>query len=173
MQAGGGDGKRHGDLLAAVMQPCRSAPRARRRQRARPGCARHRCAVLAAILLSGCASALDATHRRTVVTRLAAAAVAAGAAPALADPRWPPGDAFSRPPPRGFTASVSDAAVDAARKQREKQRESALRELAVQERFQDDRMRRCREEVNDAWQDCFFLGTTPSRSQQRRGPATW
>ena len=157
-----------------LSQPCRSARGARRRQRARPGCARHRCTVLAAVLLSGCASALDATSRRTAVTRLAAAAVAAGAAPALADPRWPPDDAFERPaPPRGFTASVSDAAVDAARKQREKQRESALKELAVQERFQDDRMRRCREEVSDAWQDCFFLGTTPSRSQQRRGPATW
>ena len=107
------------------------------------------------------------------MTRLAAAAVAASAAPALADPRWPPDDAFGRAPPRGFTASVSDAAVGAARKQKEKQRESALRELADQERFQDDRMRRCRGEVNDAWQDCFFLGTTPSRSQQRRGPATW
>ena len=106
------------------------------------------------------------------MTRLAAAAVAASAAPALADPRWPPDDAFGRPaPPRGFTASVSDAAVDAARKQRERQRESALKELAVQERFQDDRMRRCRDEVSDAWQDCFFLGTAPSR--QRRGPATW
>ena len=171
-----------------LTQPCRSAPRARRRQRARFGCARHRCNVLAAILLSGCASALDATPRRAVVARLAAAAVAAGAAPALADPRWSlndaferpapprgftasPDDAFGRAPPRGFTASVSDAAVGAARKQKEKQRESALRELADQERFQDDRMRRCREEVNDAWQDCFFLGTTPSR--QRRGPATW
>ena len=158
-------------VLTAVMQPCSSAPRARRRQRIRPGCARHRCTVLAAVLLSGCASALDATSRRTAVTRLAAAAVAASAAPALAGP---PDDAFGRPvPPRGFTASVSDAAVDAARKQREKQRESALRDLADQERFQDDRMRRCREEVNDAWQDCFFLGTTPSRGQQRRGPATW
>ena len=127
--------------------------------------------MLAAVLLSGCASALDAAPRRFVVTRLAAAAVAAGSAPALADPRWPPDDAFGRAPPRGFTASVSDAAVDAARKQRERQRESALKELAVQERFQDDRMRRCREEVSDAWQDCFFLGTTPSR--RRRGPATW
>ena len=157
-----------------LSQPCSSAPRARRRQSARPGCARHRCGVLAAILLSGCGgSALDATRRRAV-TRLAAAAVAASAAPALADPRWPPDDAFGRPaPPRGFTASVSDAAVGAARKQREKQREAALRELADQERFQDDRMRRCRGEVSDAWQDCFFLGTTPSRSQQRRGPATW
>ena len=159
-------------VLTAVMQPCSSAPRARRRQRARPGCARHRCTVLAAILLSGCTSALDAAPRRTAVARLAAAAVAASAAPALADPRWPPDDAFGRPaPPRGFTASVSDAAVGAARKQREKQREAALKDLADQERFQDDRMRRCREEVNDAWQDCFFLGTTPSR--QRRGPATW
>ena len=129
--------------------------------------------MLAAVLLSGCGSALDATRRRTVVTRLAAAAVAAGAAPALADPRWPPDDAFGRAPPRGFTASVSDAAVVAARKQKEKQRESALNELAAQERFQDDRMRRCRDQVNDAWQDCFFLGTTPSRGQQRRGPATW
>ena len=157
-----------------LSQPCRSAARARRRQRARPGCARHRCTVLAAIWLSGCGSALDSVHRRTVVTRIAAAAVAASTAPALADPRWPPDDAFERPaPPRGFTASVSDAAVGAARKQREKQRESALKELAVQERFQDDRMRRCREEVSDAWQDCFFLGTTPSRGQQRRGPATW
>ena len=73
----------------------------------------------------------------------------------------------------GDAVSV-DAAVDAARKQREKQREAALKELAAQERFQDDRMRRCREEVSDAWQDCFFLGTTPSsRGQQRRGPATW
>ena len=160
-------------VLTAVMQPCRSAARARRRQRARPGCALHRCTVLAAILLSGGGSALDAAPRRAVVARLAAAAVAAGAAPALADPSWPPDDAFGRAPPRGFTASVSDAAVGAARKQKEKQRESALRELADQERFQDDRMRRCREEVNDAWQDCFFLGTTPSRSQQRRGPATW
>ena len=156
-----------------LSQPCRSARSARRRRTARFGCARHRCNVLAAILLSGCASALDATPRRAVVARLAAAAVAAGAAPALADPRWPPDDAFGRAPPRGFTASVSDAAVDAARKQRAKQRESALNELAAQERFQDDRLRRCREEVNDAWQDCFFLGTTPSRSQQRRGPATW
>ena len=154
------------------MQPCSSASGARRRQRARPGCARHRCTVLAAIWLSGCGSALDVAPRRTAVARLAAAVVAAGSAPALADPRWPPDDAFERPaPPRGFTASVSDAAVGAARKQREKQRESALKELAVQERFQDDRMRRCRGEVNDAWQDCFFLGTTPSR--QRRGPATW
>mmetsp|Transcript_15344 Transcript_15344/g.40498 ORF Transcript_15344/g.40498 Transcript_15344/m.40498 type:complete len:173 (+) Transcript_15344:101-619(+) len=158
--------------LTAVMQPCSSARGARRRHRASHGCARHRCTVLAAVLLSGCASALDAAPRRHVVTRLAAAAVAASSAPALADPRWPPDDAFSRiSPPRGFTASVSDAAVDAARKQREKQREAALKELAEQERFQDDRMRRCREEVNDAWQDCFFLGTTPSR--QRRGPATW
>ena len=157
------------------MQPCSSAARARRRQRARPGCARHRCTALAAILLSGCASALDATSRRAVVARLAASAVVTSTAPALADPRWPPDDAFGRPaPPRGFTASVSDAAVGAARKQKEKQRESALRELADQERFQDDRMRRCRGEVNDAWQDCFFLGTTPSnRGQQRRGPATW
>jgi len=125
-------------------------------------------------LLSNGGSALDATPRRAVVRRLAAAAVAAGAAPALADPRWPPDDAFERPaPPRGFTASVSDAAVDAARRQKEKQREAALKDLADQERFQDDRMRRCRGEVNDAWQDCFFLGTTPSRSQQRGGPATW
>ena len=154
-----------------LSQPCSSAPRARRRQRIRPGCARHRCTVLAAILLPGCGSALDATPRRNVVRRLAAAAVAASAAPALADPRWPPDDAFGRAPPRGFTASVSDAAVGAARKQKEKQREAALKELADQERFQDDRMRRCRGEVNDAWQDCFFLGTTPSR--QRRGPATW
>jgi len=123
-------------------------------------------------LLSGGGSALDAVPRRAVVSRLAAAAVATGSAPAFADPRWPPDDALGRPaPPRGFTASVSDAAVGAARKQRERQRESALKELAVQERFQDDRMRRCREEVSDAWQDCFFLGTTPSR--QRRGPATW
>ena len=161
-------------VVSAVMQPCSSAPRARRRQRARPGCARHRCTVLAAVLLSGCASALDATSRRAVVARLAASAVVTSAAPALADPRWPPDDAFSRPPPRGFTASVSDAAVDVARRQKERQRESALRELADQERFQDDRMRRCRGEVNDAWQDCFFLGTTPSnRAQQRRGPATW
>ena len=128
--------------------------------------------MLAAILLPGCSSALDATRRRIVVTRLAAAAVAVSTAPALADPRWPPDDAFGQK--RGFTASVSDAAVGAARKQREKQREAALKELAVQERFQDDRMRRCRDEVSDAWQDCFFLGTTPlSRGQQRRGPATW
>ena len=156
------------------MQPCRSARSARRRQRARPSSAPHRCTVLAAILLSGCASALDATSRRAVVARLAASAVVTSTAPALADPRWPPDDAFERPaPPRGFTASVSDAAVDAARRQKEKQREAALKELADQERFQDDRMRRCRGEVNDAWQDCFFLGTTPSRSQQRRGPATW
>ena len=173
MQGGGRRTSPRRVVLTAVMQCCSSAARARRRQRARPGCARHRCSVLAAILLSGGASALDATRRRTVVTRLAAAAVAASAAPALADPRWPPDDAFGRAPPRGFTASVSDAAVGAARKQREKQRESALRDLADQERFQDDRMRRCREEVNDAWQDCFFLGTTPSRAQQRRGPATW
>ena len=155
-----------------LSRPCRSASGARRRQRARHGSAPHRCNVLAAILLSGGASALDVASRRTAVTRLAAAAVAAGAAPALADPRWPPDDAFGRAPPRGFTASVSDAAVGAARKQRERQRESALKELAVQERFQDDRMRRCREEVSDAWQDCFFLGTTPSQ-QRRRGPATW
>ena len=141
------------------MQPCSSARGARRRR-----------TVLAAVLLSGRASALDAPPRRFVVRRLAAAAVAAGAAPALAGPRWPD-DAFGQK--RGFTASVSDAAVGAARKQREKQREAALKELAVQERFQDDRMRRCRDEVSDAWQDCFFLGTTPSRSQQRRGPATW
>ena len=146
------------------MQPCSSAPRARRRL--------HRCSLLGA-LLAGCASALDATPRRHVVARLAAAAVAASSAPALADPRWPQDDGFGRAPPRGFTASVSDAAVDAARRQKEKQRESALRDLAEQERFQDDRMRRCRGEVSDAWQDCFFLGTTPSRAQQRRGPATW
>ena len=127
--------------------------------------------MLAAVLLSGCASALDATSRRAVVARLAASAVVTSAAPALAGP---PDDTFGRAPPRGFTASVSDAAVGAARKQKEKQREAALKELAVQERFQDDRMRRCREEVSDAWQDCFFLGTTPSnRGQQRRGPATW
>ena len=145
------------------MQPCSSAPRARRRRL-------HRCSLLGA-LLAGCASALDATPRRHVVARLAAAAVAASSAPALADPR---DDGFGRPaPPRGFTASVSDAAVDAARRQKERQRESALKELADQERFQDDRMRRCRDQVNDAWQDCFFLGTTPSRGQQRRGPATW
>ena len=156
-----------------LSQPCRSAPRARRRHRARHGCARHRCTLQAAILLAGCASALDATPRRNVVTRLAAAAVATSTAPALADPRWPPDDAFGRAPPRGFTASVSDAAVGAARRQKDKQREAALKELADQERFQDDRMRRCRGEVNDAWQDCFFLGTTPSRSQQRGGPATW
>ena len=158
-----------------LSQPCSSAPRAGRRQRARPGCALHRCTVLAAILGGGCASALDASPRRAVIARLAASAVVTSTAPALADPRWPPDDAFGRPaPPRGFTASVSDAAVSAARKQKEKQRESALKELAVQERFQDDRMRRCREEVSDAWQDCFFLGTTPSsRGQQRRGPATW
>ena len=160
-----------------LSRPCRSASGARRRQGGRNGCARHRCAVLATILLSGCGSALDATPRRFVVRRLAAAAVAASSAPALADPRWPPDDAFAfggRPaPPRGFTASVSDAAVDAARRQKDKQREAALKELADQERFQDDRMRRCRGEVNDAWQDCFFLGTTPSRAQQRRGPATW
>ena len=156
------------------MQPCSSARVARWRRTAFHGCALHRCTVLAAILLSGCGSALDATRRRTVVRRLAAAAVAASSAPAFADPRWPPDDAFGRPaPPRGFTASVSDAAVGAARRQKERQRESALKELAVQERFQDDRMRRCRDQVNDAWQDCFFLGTTPSRSQQRRGPATW
>ena len=161
-----------------LSQPCSSAPRARRRQRIRPGCARHRCTVLAAVLLSDCASALDATSRRAVVARLAASAVVTSAAPALAaDPRWPD-DPFGRPaPPRSWTAAasdaVSDAARDAARRQRDSKRESALRELADQERFQDDRMRRCREEVNDAWQDCFFLGTTPSRSQQRRGPATW
>ena len=154
------------------MQPCRSARGARRQQRGRHGSALHRCTVLTAILLAGCASALDAAPRRAVVRRLAAAAIAAGSAPALADPRWPSDDAFKTPaPPRGFTASVSDAAVGAARRQKERQRESALKELAVQERFQDDRMRRCREEVNDAWQDCFFLGTTPSR--RRRGPATW
>ena len=155
-----------------LTQPCRSAARARRRPSARNGCALHRCTVLTAVLLSGCASALDAAPRRNVVTRLAAAAVAASAAPALADPRWPPD---SRPVPRGFTASVSDAAVGAARRQKERQRESALKELADQERFQDDRMRRCRDQVNDAWQDCFFLGTTPSNrgQQQRRGPATW
>ena len=157
-------------VLTAVMQPCSSAARARRRQRARPGCARHRCTVLAAIWLSGCGSALETVPRRTAVARLAAAAVAASSAPALADPRWPLDD-FGRPSPRGFTASVSDAAVDAARRQKERQRESALKELADQERFQDDRMRRCRDQVNDAWQDCFFLGTTPSR--RRRGPATW
>ena len=163
-------------VLTAVMQPCRSARGARRRRTGRQGSAPHRCTVLAAILLSGCASALDATPRRAVIARLAASAVVTSAAPALAaDPRWPPDDAFGRPaPPRGFTASVSDAAVDAARRQKERQRESALKELADQERFQDDRMRRCREEVSDAWQDCFFLGTTPtSRGQQRRGPATW
>ena len=163
-------------VVSAVMQPCSSAPRARRRQRIRPGCARHRCTVLAAILLSGGGSALDATSRRAVATRLAAAVVAAGSAPALADPpalvdpRWP--DDARPAPPRGFTASVSDAAVGAARRQKDRQREAALKELADQERFQDDRMRRCRGEVNDAWQDCFFLGTTPSR-QKRRGPATW
>ena len=174
MQGGGRRTSPRRVVLTAVMQPCSSAARARRRQRARPGCARHRCTVLAAIWLSGCTSALDAAPRRTAVARLAAAAVAAGAAPALADPRWPPDDAFERPaPPRGFTASVSDAAVDAARRQKDKQREAALKELADQERFQDDRMRRCRGEVNDAWQDCFFLGTTPSRAQQRRRPATW
>ena len=156
-----------------LSQPCRSARGARRRHRAQNGSAPHRCTLLAAILLSGCASALDATPRRNVVTRLAAAAVAASTAPALADPRWPPDDAFGRPaPPRGFTASVSDAAVDAARRQKERQREAALKELADQERFQDDRMRRCRDQVSDAWQDCFFLGTTPSQ-QRRRGPATW
>ena len=161
-------------VLTAVMQPCSSAARARRRQRARPGCARHHCTVLAAILGGGCASALDASPRRAVIARLAASAVVTSTAPAFADPRWPPDDAFGRAPPRGFTASVSDAAVGAARKQKEKQREAALKELADQERFQDDRMRRCRGEVNDAWQDCFFLGTTPSsRGQQRRGPATW
>ena len=174
MQVLGRRTPRRSDKPPATMllsQPCSSAPRARRRHRARPGCALHRCTVLAAILLSGGGSALDATRRRTVVTRLAAAAVAASTAPALADPRWPPDDAFGQK--RGFTASVSDAAVGAARKQKEKQRESALRELADQERFQDDRMRRCRGEVNDAWQDCFFHGTTPSRAQQRRGPATW
>ena len=171
MQGGGRRTSPRRVVLTAVMQPCSSAARARRRQRARPGCARHRCTVLAAIWLSGCGSALDVARRRTVVTRFAAAAVAASTAPALADPRWPPDDAFGQK--RGFTASVSDAAVDAARRQKDKQREAALKELADQERFQDDRMRRCRGEVNDAWQDCFFLGTTPSRSQQRRGPATW
>ena len=161
-------------VLTPVMQPCSSARGARRRHRARFGCARHHCAVLAAVLLSGGGSALDASPRRAVIARLAASAVVTSTAPALADPRWPPDDAFGRPaPPRGFTASVSDAAVDAARRQKDKQREAALKELADQERFQDDRMRRCRGEVNDAWQDCFFLGTTPSRGQQRRGPATW
>ena len=161
-------------MLTAVMQPCSSAPRARRRQRARYGCARHRCTVLAAILLSGCGSALDATPRRAVIARLAAAAVAASAAPALADPRWPPDDAFGRAPPRGFTASVSDAARDAARRQKEKQRESALRELADQERFQDDRMRRCREEVKRRVAGLFFLGNDAVElAQQRRGPAAW
>ena len=155
-----------------LSQPCRSARSARRRRTAFHGSARHRCTVLAAILLSERGSAPDAAPRRAVVARLAAAAVAAGATPALADPRWPPDDAFERPaPPRGFTASVSDAAVGAARRQKEKQRESALKDLAEQERFQDDRMRRCRGEGNDAWQDCFFLGTVPSR--QKRGPATW
>ena len=159
-------------VLTPVMQPCSSARVARWRRTAFHGCALHRCTALAAILLAGCGSALETVPRRAVVTRLAAAAVAAGSAPALADPRWSPNDAFK--PQRGFTASVSDAAVGAARKQKEKQRESALKELAVQERFQDDRLRRCREEVSDAWQDCFFLGTTPlSRGQQRRGPATW
>ena len=170
LQGGGRRTSLRRAVVSAVMQPCSSAPRARRRQRARPGCALHRCTALAAILLSGGGRALETVPRRAAVTRLAAAAVAASTAPALADP---PDDAFGRAPPRGFTASVSDAAVGAARKQREKQRESALKELAVQERFQDDRMRRCRGEVDDAWQDCFFLGTTPSRAQQRRGPATW
>ena len=169
MQGGGRRTSPRRVVLTAVMQPCSSAARARRRQIARPGCARHRCTVLAAILLAGCGSALDAAPRRAVVRRLAAAAVAASTAPALADP---PDDAFGRAPPRGFTASVSDAAVDAARRQKERQREAALKELADQERFQDDRMRRCRGEVSDAWQDCFFLGTTPSQ-QRRRGPATW
>ena len=166
MQGGGRRTALRRVVHTAVMQPCSSAPRARRRRL-------HRCSLLGA-LLAGCASALDATSRRAVVARLAASAVVTSAAPALAaDPRWPD-DPFGRPaPPRGFTASVSDAAVDAARRQKEKQREAALKELADQERFQDDRMRRCRGEVNDAWQDCFFLGTTPSRSQQRRGPATW
>ena len=156
-------------VLTPVMQPCSSARVARWRRTAFHGCALHRCTALAAILLAGCGSALETVPRRAAVTRLAAAAVAASTAPALADP---PDDAFGRAPPRGFTASVSDAAVGAARKQKEKQRESALRELADQERFQDDRMRRCRGEVSDAWQDCFFLGTTPSQ-QRRRGPATW
>ena len=133
-----------------------------------------RSARLAAVLMH-CCSALEATPRRNIIARLAASAVVTSTAPALADPRWAPDDGFGRPaPPRGFTASVSDAAVDAARRQKDKQREAALRELAEQERFQDDRMRRCRDEVSDAWQDCFFLGTTPtSRGQQRRGPATW
>ena len=158
-------------VLTAVMQPCSSAPRARRRQRIRPGCARHRCTVLAAVLLSGCASALDATSRRAVVARLAASAVVTSAAPALADPRWPPDDAFSRPPPRGFTASVSDAAVDAARRQKDKQREAALKELAVQERFQDDRMRRCRDGIVPRKKQSCHASLTWSR--QRRGPATW
>ena len=47
-----------------LTQPCRSAPRTRRRHRARHGCALHRCTVLAAILLSGGGSALDAVPRR-------------------------------------------------------------------------------------------------------------
>ena len=166
-------------MLTPVMQPCSSARVARWRRTAFHGCALHRCTALAAILLAGCGSALDATSRRAVVARLAASAVVTSAAPALAaDPRWPD-DPFGRPaPPRSWTAAasdvVSDAARDAARRQRDSKRESALRELADQERFQDDRMRRCRDQVNDAWQDCFFLGTTPSsRGQQRRGPATW
>ena len=148
-------------------------------QRESGGCGRTslRRVVLTAVMLH-CCSPLHATSRRAVIARLTASAVVTSAAPALAaDPRWPD-DPFGRlAPPRSWTAAasdaVSDAARDAARRQRDSKRESALKELADQERFQDDRMRRCREEVNDAWQDCFFLGTTPSRSQQRRGPATW
>ena len=137
---------------------------------------RLRCtAVLTAVMLSGGCHALDAS-RRAVIARIAAGATTASTAPALADrtpTTWPPDDAFGRPPPRGWSSAASDAVLDAARdttrQQRDTQRESALRELAEQQRFQDDRLRRCEEEV-EAWQDCFFLDTKPSR---RRGPATW
>ena len=172
MQRGGRRTSLRRVVVTAVMQPCRSARGAGRRHRARHGCALHRCTVLAAILLSGCGSALDAAPRRAVIARLAASAVVTSTAPALADPRWAPDDASGRPAPsRSFTASVSDAAVDAARRQKAKQRETALRELADQERFQDDRMRRCRDQVNDAWQDCFFPGRRHrgSGAGRRRG----
>ena len=167
-----GGGRRTGYervVLTPVMQPCSSARVARWRRTAFHGCALHRCTALAAILLTGCGSALETVPRRAAVTRLAAAAVAASTAPALADPRWPPDDAFGQK--RGFTASVSDAAVDAARRQKDKQREAALKELAVQERFQDDRMRRCRDGIVPRKKQSCHASLTWSR--QRRGPATW
>ena len=146
-------------VLTAVMQPCSSAARARRRQRARPGCARHRCTVLAAVLLSGCASALDATSRRAVVARLAASAVVTSAA-RPAGRRFRPGAAARLHGLRSDAASAPPGAEGKATRMR-----WHLADQAVPGRPHAPVPRPSQRRVAD----CFFFGTTPRGAAARAG----